>query len=410
VSGTIIYVGAFELPSGNAAAQRVRANAQVFVALGYRVVCIGVSAEVHSGYVIQVGSEADGRIEYWNRSTPDSSAAWFRRIVSIDDLEPLIAKHAPELKAVIGYDFPAVALRRLQKLAHRFGAVAIGESTEWYINDSLTSLRGVARNVDNWLRMRVQNKRMDGLIVASGYLKDYYAGRGVPLLDLPTLMPDARPHAPEPRPAREPGPMRLIFLASGIDPAVVGTDRERLKDRLDHVIDVLAIAAARGSDFRLDIFGVEQAAYLQIVPDHAQKVALLGSKIRFHGRRPRADVLVSLEEADFSIFLRKATRATLAGFPTKYGESIHHGTPVITNDAGSLSRYHVEGKTGHFIAYGDAEKAAEQMDVILAQNPISVAKMADFCEQSELFSPARHVNAVDQFLTEVRERQNVLPH
>jgi glycosyltransferase involved in cell wall biosynthesis len=136
----------------------------------------------------------------------------------------------------------------------------------------------------------------------------------------------------------------------------------------------------------------------------------LGSKIRFHGRRPRADVLVSLEEADFSIFLRKATRATLAGFPTKYGESIHHGTPVITNDAGSLSRYHVEGKTGHFIAYGDAEKAAEQMDVILAQNPISVAKMADFCEQSGLFSPARHVNAVDQFLTEVRERQNVLPH
>lgn len=410
MNGTIIYVGAFELPDGNAAAQRARANIQIFAALGYQVVCVGVSADVAEGKLVEHIFGATDGTTYWNRSFPASMAAWFRRVTSIDDLKPLVAAHAHDLKAIIAYDFPAVALGKLRTLAHQYGAAAIGESTEWYANAPMTSLGNIARNLDKSLRMRFQNSRMDGLIVASGYLKDYYAGRNVPLIELPTLMPDHEPKQPRANIARQAGPMRLIFAGSGFDPAVVGTDRERLKDRLDHVIEALGVAAEAGADFVLEIFGVERALYVQIVREHCRLIEGLGNKLQFRGRQPRASVISALREADFSIFLRKKTRVTLAGFPTKYGESIHHGTPVITNDAGSIARYHQEGKTGHFIEYGNAERAGAQLYSILNQDHVSVAKMAEFCEQSALFSPPQYCRATANFFTEVESKRHVLPH
>jgi glycosyltransferase involved in cell wall biosynthesis len=409
MSGTIIYVGAFELPDRNAAAQRARANAQIFAQLDFKTICVGVSPEVSEGRLSPLAAESNDTIEYWNRSLPQSGAAWFRRVVSVADLEPLVAANAHDLVAVIGYDFPAVSLARLKAIAHRYGAVAIGESTEWYANSGFTSISGIARTVDKSLRMRLQNRRMDGLIVASSFLKDYYANRGQPVVELPTLMPDVRTREASRRQGRGAGPVRLLFAGGGFDPHLIGTDRERLKDRLDHVIEALAIAAKHGGDFILDVFGVDQDTYLRIVPAHKGLIGDDPDRFRFHGKRPRKDVLSALEQADFSIFLRKPTRVTLAGFPTKYGESIHHGTPVITNNVGSLAQYHVEGKTGHFIVYGDAKRAGEELLAILAQDEVSVAKMADFCEQSGLFSPAHHVKAVGQFIAEVRKRHDVLP-
>ena len=43
---TIIYIGNFELPNKNAAAQRVIANGKIFRDLGYKVVYIGISKEI----------------------------------------------------------------------------------------------------------------------------------------------------------------------------------------------------------------------------------------------------------------------------------------------------------------------------------------------------------------------------
>ena len=42
----IIYIGQFIPPDGNAVAQRVRANARLFRALGYDVVLVGCDKEI----------------------------------------------------------------------------------------------------------------------------------------------------------------------------------------------------------------------------------------------------------------------------------------------------------------------------------------------------------------------------
>jgi len=41
---TMIYVGAFKLPSGNAAAQRVSANTKIFRDIGHRVILVGAES------------------------------------------------------------------------------------------------------------------------------------------------------------------------------------------------------------------------------------------------------------------------------------------------------------------------------------------------------------------------------
>ncbi len=44
--GTIIYIGGFELPDKNAAAQRVVSNAKLLREVGYDVVLVGVDKEI----------------------------------------------------------------------------------------------------------------------------------------------------------------------------------------------------------------------------------------------------------------------------------------------------------------------------------------------------------------------------
>ena len=39
---TIVYIGGFELPDKNAAAQRVISNAKIFRKLGYHVIYVGI--------------------------------------------------------------------------------------------------------------------------------------------------------------------------------------------------------------------------------------------------------------------------------------------------------------------------------------------------------------------------------
>jgi len=46
-----------------------------------------------------------------------------------------------------------------------------------------------------------------------------------------------------------------------------------------------------------------------------------------------------IKQANFSIIIRDTNRVTLAGFPTKFVESIACGTPVITNENSDIGDY-----------------------------------------------------------------------
>src|SRR5665213_152794 len=406
--GTIIYVGAFEFPDRNTSAQRAHANALILREIGYRVVLIGVSRALPANAVIERIDHSGLPFECWEIPQPASKWMWFHRVVSINAVTSMIEAHHPDdVAAVICYDYPAVPQERLKAFFHRRGAIALAEVTEWYGVSRMRSVAGIVRNIDRPLRMRWANRRMDGIIAASGFLSDFYRKSGVPTIELPTL-PPAEAEAEATVAATPDGqPKSLVFAATGFDPSVVAETRDGPKDRLDRVIAALWVASGLGADFRLDIYGVERDDYLAIAPDHVSMLADLGERVKFHGWQPRDLVRTRLTEADYSIFLRKKTIASIAGFPTKFAESVHFGTPVITNAVGSIVSYHVEGRTGHYVDYEDSDVAGRQLATILKQSAAEITAMKEYCRSSGLFHYQRYVKLLEGFMTKLEEAREI---
>lgn len=401
---TVVYVGAFELPDRNAAAQRVVANAMIFRDLGYHVVLIGESREATGG-AIQKKSYPQLDFECWERPRPAGFAAWAKRTLSAGAIARTVASHhGGSLHSIICYNFPALAQYQLLRLARRLGGFGLADVTEWYGKLRFDGLVSLAKNADTAARMKVVNRLMDGLVTTSEYITRFYAKPGRPLVELPALFHQDALQAP----VRMAGPPRLFFAGTGFDPSLVVRSKDGPKDRLDKVLEALDGAKSLGSAFEFDIFGVNQADYLTIFPGHAQLLQRLNGLVHFHSRQPVAIVRARLVAADFSIFLREKTIVTLAGFPTKFSESIHYGTPVITNRIGSLTAYHVEGKTGFFIDYDDRALAARQLANVLARPAAEIAAMKDYCLHSRLFHYQRYNELVQAFFSDLEVSRNVL--
>lgn len=397
---TVIYIGGFELPDGNAAAQRVVANAEALEHLGYRVVLLGVRRRGGAVGAIERVSYPDIAFECWETALPVSKRQWLEYITSAKALKTLLDQLGDvPLKAVIAYNHPAIAQMGVARLARKRGAALIADVTEWYAHVRGGGIAGAIKNLDVPLRMRWANRRADGIISISPFLTEFYRRPGTPVVEIPTLMPTAAAAAPRAARSDAAATKRLFFAGSGFDPAVVRRTGG-LKDRLDVAIELLAAASESGCDFHLDIFGVDRNAYLEIRPDHAALLERLAGQATFHGRKPRELVIDRLAECDFSIFFRDVSRVTLAGFPTKYAESIHYGTPVITNTMPNLTPYHREGKTG-FMVDGTSAARREAIVRILELPAAEIAAMKHFCASSQLFSYRSFSRKFAQFMTEL---------
>lgn len=400
---TIVYLGNFELPDGDAAALRVRSNAAIFRALGYRVVLLGVTRQDRvGGSLVSLGTDGDG-IEMFAMPYPAGTLDWMRRIVSTMPLDLIMDRAAiGNLAMTICYNFPALAQWRISRKARKLGAAAAADITEWYARLRNDSIASVVKNVDTLARMHAVNARMDGLITVSPYLTNFYRRRRHtgPIVEVPTLMPH---RAAAELPARRPddAPARLFFAGSGFDPALAAKGTEGLKDRLDWVLALLAGAKSKGARFHLDIYGVTREDFLVIAPGCRDQVEELADMVTWHGRVANSALLEVLRAADFSIFMRRQTRVTIAGFPTKFSESISHGTPVITNAMPSLAPYMKAGKTGFVLDPADHEGAVAKLTEILSMPVTEIMEMKRYCRESKLFAQDRYVADAREWLVDL---------
>ena len=355
---TIVYIGGFELPDKNAAAQRVMTNAQIFQELGYRVLLVGLSrSRPADGKLYPANSGATG-LEAWEMGYPDGSARWFRQILSDAPLRKLLLQaKVGKLEAVICYNHPAIS--------------------QWRI--------------------------MDGLITTSPFISDFYRRHGMPIIEIPTLMaPEAA--AQVPAIDRSDGITRLFFAGTGFDKTSVEESSDGLKDRLDWVFEVLHKAKMLGARFHMDLFGVDRAQYLELVPEQAEILKAMEGDLTFHGRQPRKTLLKILPQAAFSIFFRKTTRTNLAGFPSKLAESISYGTPTITNPMPSSSQFMIEGRIGHLIEPLDPDHAAEKIVKIFDQSDAEINAMKAYCYSSDIFHYRSFIRSTFKWLSNLHNR------
>jgi glycosyltransferase involved in cell wall biosynthesis len=399
VRKTIVYIGNFSFPLGNAAGKRVYANGKILKELGYKVIFIGMSKELETFNSLGETEDEFDEFKYYNFPYPRRTLDWLRYRKVYKELIRFLKKEKiiNEIGLVIFYGSPSLSLfiSKLIKFCKKRKIKIISDCVDWLTIKTKNPLFDLIKWADNTYQKAYLNKKVDGVIVISSYLSNYYKKYNCKTVVIPPLSPFEYNNL-----GQQINSNNIKVLSYAGIPFRKGqkvTDLSILKDRIDKTIIFLHELKRKGINFVFNIYGFTKNEYLQAIPNQRLFIDQLGESVIFHGVKANNDVVKSIKNSDFTILIRDVNRDTLAGFPTKVSESISCGTPVITTNTSDLSNYIKENIYG-FILDDDEEKALAKLRDILLLSSDEINSMKRECATSKMFLYINYINQMDNFL------------
>ncbi len=395
--GTIYYIGAFDFHKQNAESQLVLSNGNILRELGYQVVFIGnseagsqasevveFSVDRFKAYSVRFDKSLKGLIN-WRRAD--------RNIKSILDTGHLV-------KAIIMYGTPTFAIQTValqrwckkNRIAFIVNTVDIPSLAHGHL------LERIIKRLDRLLRKITTKYRADGIIAVSTFIARHFSkGKKKPICIIPPLK-DTHKY-PAPAPTAHAGKV-IVYTGFPFPTDGRKVEESAYKDRLDYVIRLLYDVRTQHSytDFTLHIYGCSKEQYLNVISEHRDLLEGYGDFVVFHGRVEREVAENALCGADFSIFLRKNSKMSNAGFPTKFVTSITCGTPVITTKTSDLEQYMVEGKYGFFLDLEQWDRSVAKAAACLRMDSLKIQEMKAACHSSGIFDYRRYIDVMRGFL------------
>tara|TARA_B100001094_G_C18076443_1_gene742863 strand:+ start:1 stop:705 length:705 start_codon:yes stop_codon:yes gene_type:complete len=172
------------------------------------------------------------------------------------------------------------------------------------------------------------------------------------------------------------------------------------KDGLPYAIQSFLELSKLGYDFNLKIIGVTSNEYCKAA-NVSKKIFETNTKIKFYGMLPHSDVINHLQQADFAIFFRDVNRNTMAGFPTKFAESLSNGIPVITNPTSDIESFISNGKNGFLINNLNSNEIILNLKNILDMDHDDVHAMKKYCQKNNPFIHEKWEKQIEGFLNRI---------
>ena len=383
----ILYIGGFELPDKNAAAHRVVTNAKILKQLNYDVVFVGVDKSLGSDVPFLSTKKEYEDFSYYSVKYPVSLMEWLDYLSGIKDILKLVNN---KTSAIIAYNYPAIALLRLKGFCKKRGIKLIADCTEWYEAQGSFLFR-LIKNLDVYLRMRIIHPKLDGLIVISDYLYNFYIEKNKNIINIPPLVDLSMEKWKCNSTDHDHDRINLIYAGS---PGAK-------KDRLDRIIDLLTqIKDEHNIKVTFKILGLTEIQYLttfnkQAIPENIKDFLI------FKGRLPHNDTLCEIINSDFEIFIRDSSLTNTAGFPTKFVESISCGTPVLSNSSSNITDFLLAGKTGFLLDDSTDDKLKSSLYQALLIKPDEIKDMKLYCKSCEIFDFKNYVKSFRIFFGSV---------
>lgn len=313
---TILYLGGFQLPEKNAAAQRVVGIAKGFRDLGYQVCFLNSLKDYRKSGIEEKEYFGFKCFEYKREPEIDYLLSAKTALSMIDRVKPY---------AVVAYNYPAMALDRIRKYCKNNGIKCFADATEWYDTAGKNIVAGMIKGFDTSYRMKCVQKKLDGVIAISKYLYDYYKDSVKTVLIPPTVdMEDNKWNIPT-----DINEECISFVYAGVPSAA--------KERLDSIVSAVGVVEQENK-IRLNIVGITREQFMNL---YAWKASIPES-VNFWGRVEHQKALQIVKQSDWTIILRENSRLVKAGFPTKLVESISCGTPVLANRFSNVYDYLTE--------------------------------------------------------------------
>lgn len=334
----IIYIGQFRLPDLDAAAPRVLNNAKALRSLGHDVFFISWGGKYRESDLCDDGKFRIDNFEYIITDEIDPSGSLFNKIHSkrrrgersLAILTTMMVK--PNL--IIMYNADARWTKKMIAFCSVYNIKLANDITEWYDNNELR-LIDVIPYYFNMSRLQrlVKNK-----IVISSYFYQYYQESNNVLL--PPLCDPSEAKWNETVDDERIQPFDGVTLIYAGNPAK--------KDCVHTVINAVNQLASEGEKIRFIIIGTTKKSYVQHYSPLLETEEL-HENIIFLGRISQNLIPAYYKKADFMVLLREPSRKNMAGFPTKFAESMTAGVPVIANATSDIGLYIVNGKNGFIV-------------------------------------------------------------
>lgn len=354
-NGKVLYIGGFELPDKNAAAQRVMANAMLLREMGFEVSFIGPTKDRRNAV-----AEANGfSCEYVDY--PSSARQWLNYIHTFVSIDRVLAC---EPDYVILYNFPSVASLKILHACHKHGIKVYHDLTEWE-GARGWSFREIIRRFDINLRMKYCMKKMDGIIAISRFLYEKYKDFTNCILVPPTV------DLENPKWNRE----RILTTGDEVSLIYAGTAGFGTKDKLDAIIN----AVADYPSIKLTVIGMTREQY----ESGYGTLPLNCSNVNFKGRLSHLEAVAAVCTADFQMLIREDTLKTRAGFPTKFVESFSCCTPVIATLTSNIGDYLCNGQNGFIVA--SPGQLGSVLDRIAKMPKTEIVAMKRSCKDCRAF-------------------------
>lgn len=333
----IIYIGAFRLPNLDAAAPRVLNNAKAFRALGHDVSFISWGGAYRKEDLCKDGKYRVCGFEYRISGDLPLRGSIIERIETKlfrGQKSIKILKSMPKPDLIIIYNAVNSFSKRMIKYCKKNGIKLANDVNEWYDNNELH----LTDILPNYINMTHTQHKIRNKIVISSFLNNYYTESNNVIIP-PLCDPEETKWSATVEDERV-KPFDGITLIYAGNPAK--------KDCIHSVINAVNTLANEGKAIRFLILGITREAYMK---QHAQSLlnTILHENVLFLGCVSQDLVPAYYKKADFMVLLREPNRKSMAGFPTKFAESMTSGVPVITNSTSDLNKYVVDGKTGFMV-------------------------------------------------------------
>lgn len=387
----ILLFCAFGLPDSCADATRVINFAKMLNDLGYSSEVLGVRYQSYSNAALS--GEYDGiKYEMLNAKSWSGFKAYKRTRALNKDISAYLSKKTDSesydiiILSGVYYDFSHVFF----KYAKKTGAKIVINALEWYdkSNVQFIGLRGKINFVKNRIALKKIFVKAKNILAISSLLDRYYKERNCNTVTIPTVI-DMKEY--------ENYACFRVGDSSNIHIAYAGNPGR--KDFVRNSIVALSLLSEKErARIRLDFYGPsEKQLYSGLedsIPDEYKE------NIICHGKIPYAEVKKKISEADFTVLLRPNKRYANAGFPTKVGESMACGTPVIANLTSDLSKYVIDGKTGIVCRDETPEACADafRRALALTKEECEIMRACAFDMAKNAFDYRNYEEALNEFL------------
>ncbi|MBN2813189.1 MAG: glycosyltransferase [Bacteroidales bacterium] len=196
-------------------------------------------------------------------------------------------------------------------------------------------------------------KFFDGFLVITKKLRDYFTPHlrtNCPIFHLPILVePERFNITPSPSPVQY-----LAYCGS----------MQGNKDGVPDLIEAFSLIHNKYPDLKLYLIGSTQFNGFHELQEKISRLNA-GDNIVFTGVSGRDELPLLLAGAKILLLARPESKQAEGGFPTKLGEYLATGKPVLVTQVGEIADYLQDGDNAFIVRPGDPEQFAEKMKYIL---------------------------------------------